>query len=652
MDPLFNTTDDIDDEVPDFDTEESNTAPRENAAQALAQLALESALTRKGRALLKRHPNIVIANVPDAGWAPIIASAVKRMENAPVVRTAIEKPRQSGKYNRVGDDDLAYIRHGRSVLYISQDPESILHEAVLAAADLTITIPPVTPALLCKLIRRVTGGIARGVTAEMARLALPVIISVVRPSSSAGACVGNLHRAVSRQPQTTRASVPVLAELPLNRTIRTWSDQLLADIGAVDTGALAPDQLVFGLLEGPPGTGKTLIAESLAESSGWSFVPSSVGTWFSSGDGALGGVAKNLKGFIETVLASEPAIGFLDELDALPNRATMDNRGRDWWTPVVNLFLTEIDRVRKSGKKVLLLGATNYYDRLDAALIRPGRLQQRVSVLPPQTESEVMAVLRYYLKGDLANVDLGKFARIGRNATPAEVEGWVKEARSVARGQGRLLSVDDILSQIVPEDNRAANDIRTVAIHEMGHAVVAHRLGQTVESVSIIPDASTGGRTWTRLESIIPTWERLLDIVAVTLGGRAADMVLGTGPNSGAEGDLATATETLLAAHERQGLRGDLAYVAAFSMRRANTLLAVEAELRRQLKRAKAIVQADRTLIIGLVERLITEKVLSGKEVAHVLGDRPLQTRPAMTGEEASTNRKPQARISNRVQGE
>ncbi|KFL30300.1 hypothetical protein JP75_17200, partial [Devosia riboflavina] len=101
---------------------------------------------------------------------------------------------------------------------------------------------------------------------------------------------------------------------------------------------------------------------------------------------------------MDEVLVNEPAIGFMDELDALPNRATLDNRGRDWWTPLINLFLTEIDRVRKSGKKVLLLGATNYYDRLDGALIRPGRLQQRVSVLPPRTEAESsnrLAVKRY-----------------------------------------------------------------------------------------------------------------------------------------------------------------------------------------------------------------------------------------------------------------
>lgn len=628
MADLFDSSDDIDDEIPDFDTDNTDGSSRENAAHALAHLALEAALNRQSRAVLKRHPSLSIVMVPARDWVPIIAATVKRMDQAPVVRTAIEKLRQGGVHYRVGEEELAYLRQGRSVLYISQDPDTVLHEAVLAAADVTISIPAMNPALLRKLIRRVTGKIARGVTAAMAELALPVILSVVRPERSARQCVANLERALARRPEPTPSSVPLLSELPLTKTIRTWSDQVLADLAAVEAGTLPPDQVVFGLLEGPPGTGKTLIAESLARTAGWSFVPSSIGAWFASGDGALGGVSKNLKSFMDEVLVNEPAIGFMDELDALPNRATMDNRGRDWWTPLINLFLTEIDRVRKSGRKVLLLGATNYYDRLDSALIRPGRLQQRVSVLPPRSEAEVVAVLRYYLKTDLADIDLSRFARVGRDATPAMIEGWVKEGRSFARSFNRPLEPGDILVQMVPRDDRSPQDIRSVAIHEMGHAIVAHRLGQVVESVSIIADAETGGRTWTRLASTVPTWQGLLDIAAVTLGGRAADIVLGLGPNAGAEGDLASATDMILSAYERQGLRDDLVFAPALGIRSAGTFAAVNAELRRQLKRAMIMVEADRHSLLELAQRLIEEKVLSGDDVARALDARPLQPGP------------------------
>ncbi|KFL29558.1 hypothetical protein JP75_20185, partial [Devosia riboflavina] len=239
-----------------------------------------------------------------------------------------------------------------------------------------------------------------------------------------------------------------------------------------------------------------------------------------------------------------------------------------------------------------------------------------------------VAVLRYYLKTDLADIDLSRFARVGRDATPAMVEGWIKEARSFARSLNRPLEPGDILAQMVPRDDRSPQDIRAVAIHEMGHAVLAHRLGQMVDSVSIIPDAETGGRTWTRLASTVPTWQGLLDIVAVPLGGRAADIALGLGPNAGAEGDLASATDMILSAHERQGLRDHLVFAPVLGIRPAGTFAAVNAELRRQLKRAIAVVEADRDSLLELAERLIEEKVLSGDDVTRALDERPVQPDP------------------------
>lgn len=635
---LFDNND-IDDEIPDFDHSDAPKPPRENAMEALALTALETALTRKSRAALKRHPSVIIVKLPHEDWAESVAAAIKRMERAPAIRTVTERVKKGGVFHRVGGDDLKYLRQGRSILYISQDPEELLDEAILVAADVTITIPALMPAMLRKIIRRVTGGIARGVTAEMAALDLPVITSVVRQDLTARQCVDNLLRAIARKPRSQVSSGPLLPALPLTDVVRKWTTDILADLSAVGTGALPPDQLVFGVLEGPPGTGKTLIAESLARTAGWSFVPTSVGIWFTSGDGALGGVARNLKSFIDQILASEPAIGFMDEIDALPNRQTMDNRGRDWWTPIINLFLTEIDHLKRSNRKVLLLGATNYFAHLDSALIRPGRLQRRVSVLPPQSEDEVIALMRYYLKDDLADVDLSRLGRVGRGATPGMVEGWLKEARSEARNKSRPLELGDIFGRMVPEDDRTPADIRAIALHEIGHTVVAHRLGQMVESVSIIPEGASGGRTWTKLSTIIPTWERLLDTATVMLGGRAADIVLGDGANAGAEGDLASATELVLAAHERQGLRDSLVFAPVLGIRSADTFRAVNAELRRLLKRAMDIVEADRDLAVYLADRLIEERVLSGDDIVSVLGTQSTWPVPR----NSSRTRKPKA---------
>lgn len=535
-----------------------------------------------------------------------------------------ELKKSGGVRYRAGRDELGMLQDGHSVMFVTHDPQGLLDESVLAAADLTVTLPPLTPSLLRKTIRRVTGGVARGVSNQMARLSLDIVLASIRPGLRAGACVANLQRALERKNTAPSANVPRLDQLPLTGPVRTWSDQLLRDLSAVEAGSLQPEQVPYIALEGPPGTGKTLIANSLAATAGWTFVPTSIGSWFATGDGALGGVARNLKSFVDQVLSSEPAIGFLDELDALPDRETMDSRGRDWWTPVITLFLTEIDRLRKSGRKVLLIGATNYYERLDSALIRPGRLQQRVSVFPPATEEEVLAVLRYWLGNELADTDIGKLGRLGLGATPAAIEGWVKQARAVARSENRALAVSDLVTQMAPKDNRSPADIRAIAIHEIGHALVAHRLGQTVDMVTIVPSGSAGGFTRTGLPTIVPTRAVLEDIVTVALGGRAADMVVGAGANAGAESDLAHATELLLNAYESQGLGDTLVSrrIAQRGIRSDSLLAAVDNDLKRLLDRAVAIIAQERDAVLTLAGRLVDDRIMSGAELTALLGAR------------------------------
>ncbi|HWV21447.1 MAG TPA: AAA family ATPase, partial [Devosia sp.] len=564
---LDHPTDDIDDDLPnpERDLAALRTPRRPTSAAALAETTLDASLTRRSRAALRQTQRVIIVKTPNAAWSEMIKPALLR-DKGDAVLTVTELVKLGGAYHRVGADRLELLRLGKSIIYVCHDPDTLLDEAVLASADETIVIPPLTSSLLAKVIRRVSGGTARGLTPEMAMLDLPVILAGIRQGLSARLCVDNLQRALTRQLTASAQStptVPLLDTLPLTAPVRDWTEKMLADLAAVRGGTLPPGQLSFGVLEGPPGCGKTLIAESLARTAGWNFVSSSVGSWFTSGDGALGDVSRNLKRFIDAMLESEPAIGFMDEIDALPDRSTMDARAREWWTTVVTLFLTEIDRLRRSGRKIMLLSATNFYHRLDAALVRPGRLQQRISVLPPQSDEELIALMRYYLGADLADADLGKLARPGRGATPAMVEGWVKEARASARAEARSLTFADLLEAIVPKDARTPGDIRTIAIHECGHALVALRLGRTVETISILPEGTSGGRVLVHLPTIVPTWQDMLDTLAVTLGGRAADIVLGRGANAGAEADLAEATQMLLDAHERQGLGKTLVAVPA-----------------------------------------------------------------------------------------
>lgn len=603
---------------------EALTSPPEMARDIIAQEALSRALSRKTGSLLAQPSRAIIVKVPSLDWVEIIGDTLPTFARKILVRTAEALERDKKVDRRVGADALLHLQHGRTVAFVCPDPDNILDESVLAAADATMIVAPPTAALLRKVIRKISKQTARGVTNEMATLPLPTILTAIRPGLSARGCVANLAQALDRRRTTATPSAPLLTDLPLTASVRRWTDQTLAELAAVKAGTLHPDQLVFATLDGVPGTGKTLAAESLARTAGWTFVPSSVGSWFAEGDGALGGVARNLKGFVDKLLESEPSIGFLDEIDSLPDRATMDNKGRDWWTPIITQFLVEIDRVKKSGKRVLLLAGTNYYERLDAALVRPGRLQQRVTFTLPQGDDELKEFLRHFLADDLLEDDLSALIRFAAGATPAAIEGWVKEARGLARAEHRSLEAGDVLAQMVPKENRSPDDIFAIALHEVGHALIAHRLGHKVETLSIIPRGVSGGRTKSTLPRMIQSMDNIRDTATVMLAGRAADIALGSGPNSGAEADLEAATRILLAAHERHGLNDTLLYVPATRSRpRSSTVEAVASELKTLLDRAIAMIGAERNLALTLADRLIKFRVLSRIEIAACLGEKP-----------------------------
>lgn len=598
--------------------------PLPSSSDCLAKEVLSGALNAKTKALIARGSSVIILKVPDADWVELLATSAARLAKHVLVYSATERKSVSKVDVPVGADDLRAVQRGRCVIYICQDPEAILDPAVLTAADMTVTIPTPSVLVLRKVIRMATGGVARGVSAEMAALPMSAIVNAIRPGISARECVANLRRAIVPPEVKIAPTVPSLHKLPLTATVRDWANATLSELAAVHDGTLAPDALLYGVLDGRPGTGKTLIARSLAETSGWAFVPSSVGGWFTRGDGHLGSVAKNVKAFIDRAIANEPAIAFLDELDALPDRAALDARGRDWWVPVITLVLTEIDRLRLSGKRVLLLGATNYYERMDDALVRPGRMQQRIRVHAPETTKETTDLFRFYLGSDLDEANVVAMAELVSGATPAMVEGWVREARAIARGAGRSLAAEDVISRIIPKDDRLPADIRAIALHEAGHAIIAHRLGHKVGLVSIVPQGNTGGHVRSSLPTLVPTSSDVRDMVTVMLGGRAADLVLGSGASTGAANDLENATRLLIDAREKQGMGESLLYgPVARGKPSAGTIAAVTGELKELLQRAIGLLVDHRELAVLLADRLAREKVLSGKELAALLGMPP-----------------------------
>ncbi len=127
--------------------------------------------------------------------------------------------------------------------------------------------------------------------------------------------------------------------------------------------------------------------------------------------------------------------------------------------------------------------AANCCQRLGDALIRPGRLHRCVTVLAPETDDAISAVQRHDLRDACDEAALRKLARLRRGTTPAVITGFVKEARS----HNRPSTLSDVLDRRCPATTGLSADIRAIAPYEAGHAVMAHRLGQVVKSVLVVP---------------------------------------------------------------------------------------------------------------------------------------------------------------------
>lgn len=220
--------DDIDD---DNETENENEnvdnamlkpkTQREQAAHVFATEALNTALTRQTRKLLKRDNGIYILHLPDENWSKHFHRAVRSLGTMLTLRVVTALEKRNGVLDRAGVDGLEIVQKGFSTAFISQDPENLLDEAVIAASDATIKVAPMSAGPMRKIIRRVTKGTARGITAEMTKLNIDIILSVIRPDLTARQCVENLQRAVDRQSEPPAKSVPLLVDLPLTTPIRS-----------------------------------------------------------------------------------------------------------------------------------------------------------------------------------------------------------------------------------------------------------------------------------------------------------------------------------------------------------------------------------------------------------------------------------------------
>jgi cell division protease FtsH len=299
------------------------------------------------------------------------------------------------------------------------------------------------------------------------------------------------------------------------------------------------------LLHGPPGTGKTLLAKAVAHESGAHFFSQSAAAFVEMFAG-LG--AARIRRLFQTAREHRPAIIFIDEIDAVGGERGSDNNGEREQT--LNQLLVEMDGFSSSGDLVVI-AASNLLEKLDPALLRPGRFDRQVFVSPPDVAGRE-AILRVHTRDKplSADCDLATIARQSAGFTGADLANICNEA-AIFAARARRPSLehgdfDNAVERVVAglQSRRALNDHerRVVAFHEAGHALCAELLPgvDRVHKISIVPRGRALGYTLNLPEEdrYLKTREELIDYMTVLLGGRAAEEIVFGAITTGAADDL------------------------------------------------------------------------------------------------------------------
>jgi len=329
----------------------------------------------------------------------------------------------------------------------------------------------------------------------------------------------------------------------------------------------------------------------------------------------------------DSARALAPSLLFLDELDSLPARASLSDRGRDWWTPVINYALTLFDGAATAREGVILLGATNFRDRLDSALIRPGRFDRLIHVPAPDVHG-LAGILRHHLGAALPDVDLKRIALQRPGATGAEAAQWVRDAKAAARAQSRDVGFDDLVARVMPPETRPRSVLLNIARREAAHACAALALGvHRPESITLCEPGVAGMARFATPEGILMSRTNIEASCIMTLAGRAADELFGevdAGAGGGRASDLGSATRLLALTHASYGLGERLLSldpdeaVARISVDPA-LAAAIEADLQRLYARARLLVRENRSDIQVLAAALIMRRFISGDEILALL---------------------------------
>ncbi|MGP1590368.1 MAG: ATP-dependent zinc metalloprotease FtsH [Prevotella sp.] len=404
------------------------------------------------------------------------------------------------------------------------------------------------------------------------------------------------------------------------------------------------------LLVGPPGTGKTLLAKAVAGEAGVPFFSMSGSDFV---EMFVGVGASRVRDLFRQAKEKSPCIIFIDEIDAV-GRARSKNPstgGNDERENTLNALLTEMDGFG-TNSGVIILAATNRVDMLDSALLRAGRFDRQISVELPDLHErkEIFQVHLRNVKID-ETIDIDFLARQTPGFSGADIANVCNESALIAARQNKkqvgkqdfLDAVDRIIGGLEKKTKvMTANEKRTIALHEAGHATISWfcEHANPLVKVSIVPRGQALGAAWYLPEERqITTKEQMLDEMCALFGGRAAEELCTGHISTGAMNDLERATKSAYGMVAYAGMSNTLPNVCYYNNQEyqfqrpysETTAKLIDEEVLRMLNeqynRAKQILTEHKEGHARLAELLITKEVIFAEDVEEIFGKRPWRSR-------------------------
>ncbi|KAG8504712.1 ATP-dependent zinc metalloprotease YME1L1, partial [Galemys pyrenaicus] len=395
------------------------------------------------------------------------------------------------------------------------------------------------------------------------------------------------------------------------------------------------------LLVGPPGTGKTLLARAVA---GEADVPFYYASGSEFDEMFVGVGASRIRNLFREAKANAPCVIFIDELDSVGGKR-IESPMHPYSRQTINQLLAEMDGF-KPNEGVIIIGATNFPEALDNALIRPGRFDMQVTVPRPDVKGRT-EILKWYLnkiKFD-QSVDPEIIARGTVGFSGAELENLVNQAALKAAVDGKEMvtmkelefSKDKILMGPERRSVEIDNKNKTItAYHESGHAIIAYytKDAMPINKATIMPRGPTLGHV-----SLLPENDRwnetraqLLAQMDVSMGGRVAEeLIFGSDHiTTGASSDFDNATKIAKRMVTKFGMSEKLGVMTYSDTGKLSpeTQSAIEQEIRILLRdsyeRAKHILKTHAKEHKNLAEALLTYETLDAKEIQIVLEGKKL----------------------------